>query len=142
MGWFLWGLLSTALLTNSWTITFWIWGVLIGGSVVVGCYRGHKQVKEQKRLQREIDAEMRFHQSVNNFKTNEYDAKHRYCVNISFSRYIKGFGFYVTKTSDSIEYLKSRAESFNESCHVVIRENVAGYPNFDWVIVEEYNLKF
>ena len=41
-----------------------------------------------------------------------------------------------------INYLKSRAEAYRTSCHVIIRENRAKYPSFDWVALEEYHLYY
>lgn len=50
----LWGILCTAFLTNSWTITLWIWGVVIGGSVLFGIYRAIKQNRERKEEERRM----------------------------------------------------------------------------------------
>ena len=142
MGWFLWGLFCTLLLTNSIKATLWIWGTVIGGSVIFGFYRGYKQRKEEKRLQTEYEANKKFEEFIKSLRVNDYDAKHKYCMTINFDKFVGGLGFCVTKTANDINYLKSRAEAYRTSCHVIIRENRAKYPSFDWVALEEYHLYY
>ena len=67
--------------------------------------------------------------------------KHKYMAGITFAMYVEGIGQAVTVTGNSIQDVKILALEYKRfNPHVVIRENRAQYPKFDWVIVEEYNI--
>jgi len=63
-------------------------------------------------------------------------------VEINFDVALKELGSKVTFTSDSIKALKSLASDTakDHKCSVVIRENKADYPAFDWQVIERYRL--
>lgn len=67
--------------------------------------------------------------------------KNKYVANITFATYVEGIGQSVTVGAMSIQEVKDLAEEFKGfSPNVVIRENKKEYPEFDWVVIEEYNL--
>lgn len=67
--------------------------------------------------------------------------KNKYVANITFATYVEGIGQSVTVGAMSIQEVKDLAEEFKRfSPNVVIRENKKEYPEFDWVVIEEYNL--
>lgn len=63
-------------------------------------------------------------------------------VEINFDVALKEIGSKVTFTSDSIEALKSLASDTakDHKCSVIIRENKADYPAFNWQVIERYRL--
>jgi hypothetical protein len=66
--------------------------------------------------------------------------KHTYMANITFAKYVEGIGQAVTVTGNSIQDVKNLVFEYKRfNPHVVIRENKAEYPKFDWVVIEEYN---
>lgn len=66
--------------------------------------------------------------------------KHTYMANITFAEYVQGIGQAVTVTGNSIQDVKNLVFEYKRfNPHVVIRENKAEYPKFDWVVIEEYN---
>lgn len=71
-----------------------------------------------------------------------HSPKNRYMVEINFDIALKELGSKVTFTSDSIEALKSLASDTakDHKCSVVIRENKADYPAFNWQVIERYRL--
>lgn len=67
--------------------------------------------------------------------------KHKYMAGITFAMYVEGIGQAVSVTGNSIQDVKNLALEYKQfNPHIVIRENKAEYPKFDWVIVEEYNI--
>lgn len=67
--------------------------------------------------------------------------KHTYMAGITFAMYVEGIGQAVSVTGNSIQDVKNLALEYKQfNPHIVIRENKAEYPKFDWVIVEEYNI--
>lgn len=66
--------------------------------------------------------------------------KHKYMANITFAEYVQGIGQAVSVTGNSIQDVKNLVLEYKRfNPHVVIRENKAEYPKFDWVVIEEYN---
>lgn len=61
-------------------------------------------------------------------------------ANITFAEYVQGIGQAVSVTGNSIQDVKNLVLEYKRfNPHVVIRENKAEYPKFDWVVIEEYN---
>ena len=59
---------------------------------------------------------------------------------VTFDKNMIGIGSSVTKTSNDIEYLKTRAKAYMTECKVEIYENKSKYPNFEWVLVCFYSI--
>lgn len=68
--------------------------------------------------------------------------KNKFCGTINFDKPLIGLGSSVSYTADSIEQLKKDCENQagKHPCHIVIKENMKPYPEFDWKTIETYNL--
>lgn len=67
--------------------------------------------------------------------------KNKYIASITFAMYVEGIGQAVTVGGMSLQEVKDLALEYKKfQPNVVIKENKAGYPKFDWVVIEEYNL--
>lgn len=73
--------------------------------------------------------------------TSTRSPKNKYTASITFSVYVEGIGQSVTVGAMSVQEAKDLAKEYGKfSPNVVIRENKKEYPEFDWVVIEEYNL--
>lgn len=68
--------------------------------------------------------------------------KHKFLSQICFDTPLKGVGSTITLTSDDLSELEHLSVLAAQGCpsHVIIRENKAEYPSFDWSVVNGYNL--
>ncbi|WP_368125167.1 hypothetical protein [Bacteroides faecis] len=68
--------------------------------------------------------------------------KHKFSSQICFDKPLEGVGSTITLTSDDLNELKHLSVLAAQGCpsHVIIRENTAEYPSFEWSLVDEYNL--
>lgn len=68
--------------------------------------------------------------------------KNRYSVEINYDKPLKELGSVVSFTANTIEECRELAamQAEHYPSMVVIRENKKTYPEFDWVVVEKYNL--
>lgn len=71
--------------------------------------------------------------------------KNRFRVEITYSKAISEIGSVSSVSGSTIEEVKNRldfyinqAERNGAKCHVVITENLATYPEFNWVKIESY----
>lgn len=69
-----------------------------------------------------------------------HSPKSKYRGEIVFESPRQGLGSVVSYTNDDIEYLRALLHK-QAPGHIIIRENKATYPSFDWVIVEDYYTK-
>ena len=67
--------------------------------------------------------------------------KHKFSASITFEKHVEGIGQSVTITADTLQELQALAKEYRKfNSHVLIKENKAEYPKFNWVEVKEYNL--
>lgn len=67
--------------------------------------------------------------------------KNRYMIEVSFDKPLSSLGSVISFTSDSIDHLRSLISSYTKYAGLVrIFENKKTYPEFDWQIVEQYNI--
>lgn len=67
--------------------------------------------------------------------------KHKFLASITFEKYVEGIGQSVTITADTLREIEGLAKEYQKfNSHVLIKENKAEYPKFNWVEVKEYNL--
>ncbi len=67
--------------------------------------------------------------------------KHKFSASITFEKHVEGIGQSVTITADTLRELQALAKEYRKfNSHVLIKENKAEYPKFNWVEVKEYNL--
>lgn len=66
--------------------------------------------------------------------------KDKFSASITFNKYVEGIGQSATVSGNTMEEVEHLAASYKQQGRVVIRENKAEYPRFDWVTIKEYNL--
>lgn len=73
-----------------------------------------------------------------------HSPKAKFRIQVNFAEPVKGIGSVVSFSSDSIDQLKALAmeqvRQAKVSATVVITENKATYPSFDWQQVELYTI--
>ena len=137
MGIIVLGFVALGMLTNNFYIAVYVFIGISLLSAVYGIIRGIRQTKEAKKEK----INRKFEESIRSLRNNNYDARHKYCMIVTFDKNMIGIGSSVTKTSDDIEYLKTRAKAYMTECRVEIYENKSTYPNFEWVLVCFYCIK-
>lgn len=67
--------------------------------------------------------------------------KHKFSASITFGKHVEGIGQSTTITADTLREIEGLASEYRKfNSHILIKENKAEYPKFDWVEVKEYNL--
>ena len=70
--------------------------------------------------------------------------KNKYNVSVNYLKPLKGIGSVVSFTTNDIagidSFIKESWMNNQKEVHVVIRENKATYPNFDWHEIANYHL--
>lgn len=73
-----------------------------------------------------------------------HSPKNKYSVKVNYLKPLKNVGSVVSFTTNNIEDIDERIKSSwmngQKEVHVVILENKANYPNFDWEKVADYHL--
>lgn len=71
--------------------------------------------------------------------------KNRFRAEVTYSKSLSEIGSVTAVGGNTIEEAKSRLDFYvkqakrnGAKCHVVISENLATYPKFNWVKIEEY----
>lgn len=68
--------------------------------------------------------------------------KHKFYCEITFNKPKVGIGSVISFSSNKMGEIKLYiAGNAFSPCHVVIRENKKEYPEFDWEIIEEFDVK-
>lgn len=68
--------------------------------------------------------------------------KHKYSAQICFDTPIEGIGSAITVTANNMNDIEHQVVLDSQGCpaRVTIKENKKEYPQFDWVVVNEYDL--
>lgn len=74
--------------------------------------------------------------------------KNIFWAEISFDKAVKGIGSVISRGAMTLEEAKSRAESaareytkLGRRAYIVISQNLSTYPEFNWTVVEKYELR-
>lgn len=72
--------------------------------------------------------------------------KNTYFAEINFAKPIAGLGSVISTSAMTLDAVKDQAErAYSDAntkvpAHVVVRENKATYPKFEWVVIKEYDI--
>lgn len=76
--------------------------------------------------------------------TSIHSPKNKYSVEINYLKPLKGIGSVASFTINDItnidSFIKDGWMNNEKEVHVIIRENKASYPDFDWHVVANYHL--